>query len=54
MCNCFFINGPGGTGRTFLYNALLATIRLHEDIILVVVASSRISVPLIDKVEKSI
>ncbi|XP_073120373.1 uncharacterized protein [Henckelia pumila] len=23
----FFINGPGGTGKTFLYRALLATIR---------------------------
>ena len=24
---CFFIDGPGGTGKTFLYKALLATIR---------------------------
>ena len=24
---CFFIDGPGGTGKTFLYRALLATVR---------------------------
>ena len=24
---CFFIDGPGGTGKTFLYHALLATVR---------------------------
>ena len=28
----FFVNGPGGTGKTFLYKALLATIRGQEKI----------------------
>ncbi|XP_019232986.1 PREDICTED: uncharacterized protein LOC109213628 [Nicotiana attenuata] len=26
-CGAFFINGPGGTGKIFLYRALLATVR---------------------------
>nr|XP_009794570.1 PREDICTED: uncharacterized protein LOC104241324 [Nicotiana sylvestris] len=26
-CGAFFIDGPGGTGKTFLYRALLATVR---------------------------
>ncbi|XP_075515340.1 ATP-dependent DNA helicase PIF1-like [Primulina tabacum] len=30
--NSFFIDGPGGTGKTFLYRALLATIRSAGDI----------------------
>ena len=27
-----FIDGPGGTGKTFLYNTLLATVRSHCEI----------------------
>ncbi|XP_021767409.1 uncharacterized protein LOC110731803 [Chenopodium quinoa] len=27
---CFFVDGPGGTGKTFLYNALYAEVRLAE------------------------
>ncbi|KAL6581116.1 hypothetical protein OROMI_007039 [Orobanche minor] len=27
----FFIDGPGGTGKTFLYRALLASVRARED-----------------------
>ncbi|XP_075515525.1 uncharacterized protein LOC142550171 [Primulina tabacum] len=30
--NAFFIDGPRGTGKTFLYRALLATIRSNGDI----------------------
>ena len=29
---CFFVDGPGGTGKTFLYNTLLATIRSSGEI----------------------
>jgi ATP-dependent DNA helicase PIF1 len=43
---CFFVDGPGGTGKTFLYNTLLATIRSSGKIA-VAVASSRIAVLLI-------
>lgn len=43
---CFFIDGPAGTGKTFLYNTLLAKIRLHGDIA-VAVASSGIAALLI-------
>ncbi|PKY57229.1 hypothetical protein RhiirA4_283232, partial [Rhizophagus irregularis] len=35
----FFIDGPAGTGKTFLYNTLLATIRLHGDIAIAVASS---------------
>src|SRR3954451_3671415 len=35
----FFVNGPGGSNKTFLYNTLLATIRSHEDITLAVASS---------------
>ena len=28
----FFVDGPGGTGKTYLYRALLATIRSHKKI----------------------
>jgi hypothetical protein len=44
---CFFIDGPGGTGKTFLYNTILAKIRLYGEIALPV-ASSGIAALLID------
>src|SRR3954452_7234098 len=43
---CFFIDGPGGTGKTFLYNTLLASIRSSGEIA-VAVASSGIAALLI-------
>lgn len=30
----FFIDGPGGTGKTFLYKAILATVRSQNKIAL--------------------
>ncbi|KAG5551811.1 hypothetical protein RHGRI_010040 [Rhododendron griersonianum] len=36
---CFFIDGPGGTGKTFLYRALLATIRSTKSIALATATS---------------
>ena len=44
----FFIDGPGGTGKTFLYSTLLANIRINSDIALAV-ASSGIAALLLDK-----
>jgi hypothetical protein len=44
---CFFVDGPGGTGKTFLYNTLLATVRSHGNVALAV-ASLGISALLID------
>ena len=44
---CFFIDGPDGTGKTFLYNIILAKIRLCGEIALPV-ASSGIAALLID------
>lgn len=35
----FFIDGPGGTGKTFLYRALLATVRATRGIALAVASS---------------
>ena len=35
-CDCFFIDGSDSTGKTFLYNTLLATVRSREDIALAV------------------
>jgi ATP-dependent DNA helicase PIF1 len=29
----FFIDGPGGTGKTFLYRALLGTVRSQDKIV---------------------
>jgi len=29
----FFVDGPGGTGKTYLYKALLATIRSEKKIV---------------------
>jgi len=43
----FFIDGPGGTGKTFIYNTLLAHIRSKGDIALAV-ASSGIAALLLD------
>ncbi|XP_071909479.1 uncharacterized protein [Coffea arabica] len=36
----FFVDGPGGTGKTFLYRSLLATLRSHGHIAIVVASSS--------------
>ena len=36
---CFFVDGPAGTGKTFLYNTLLAKIRSHGDIAIAVASS---------------
>ncbi|KAG5557534.1 hypothetical protein RHGRI_007691 [Rhododendron griersonianum] len=36
---CFFIDGPGGTGKTFLYRALLAAIRSQHQIALATASS---------------
>ena len=44
----FFIDGPGGTGKTFLYSTLLANIRVNSDVALAV-ASSGIAALLLDK-----
>ena len=35
----FFIDGPGGTGKTYLYNTLLSTVRRNGDIALAVASS---------------
>ncbi|XP_021766704.1 uncharacterized protein LOC110731181 [Chenopodium quinoa] len=35
----FFVDGPGGTGKTFLYNALYAEIRLMNKIVLLTATS---------------
>jgi hypothetical protein len=40
---CFFVDGPGSTGKTFLYNTLLATVRSSGEIA-IVVASSGIAI----------
>jgi hypothetical protein len=39
----FFVDGPGGTGKTFLFNALLLTIRRRGDIALAVASSGTAS-----------
>lgn len=36
---CFFVDGPGGTGKTFLYRALLATVRSNKQIALATASS---------------
>jgi hypothetical protein len=36
---CFFVDGPGGTGKTFLYNTLLATVRSSGEIAIAVASS---------------
>jgi hypothetical protein len=45
--NAFFIDGPGGTGKTFLYKLILSTIRAKRQIALAV-ASSGIAAQLMD------
>lgn len=47
MERVFFIEGPGGTGKTFLYNLLLAKVRSEGEIALAV-ASSGIAALLLD------
>jgi hypothetical protein len=37
--NVFFIDGPGGTGKTFVYKTILAFVRKHKDIALAVASS---------------
>ncbi len=37
--SCFFIDRPGGTGKTFLYNIMLAKVRSLREIALVVASS---------------
>jgi len=32
----YFVSGHGGTGKTFLWNAILATLRSHDHIVLAV------------------
>ncbi|GFW18334.1 ATP-dependent DNA helicase [Trichonephila clavipes] len=44
---CYFLDSPGGTGKTFLINLLLAKIR-YERSIAIAVASSGIAATLID------
>lgn len=36
---CYFVDGPGGTGKTFLYGCLLATIRSRGDVAIAVATS---------------
>lgn len=36
---CFFINGPGGTGKTFLYRAILAQVRSQRKIAIATASS---------------
>ena len=45
--NTFFIDGPGGCGKTFVYKVILATVRLQRKIALAV-ASSGIAAQLLD------
>ncbi|XP_049387970.1 uncharacterized protein LOC125852282 [Solanum stenotomum] len=42
----FFIDGPGGTGKSFLYRALLATVR-HKGFIALATASSGVAASLL-------
>jgi chromosomal replication initiation ATPase DnaA len=35
----FFVSGYGGTGKTYLWNAIVATIRSHQKIVLTVASS---------------
>ncbi|XP_070052633.1 uncharacterized protein [Nicotiana tomentosiformis] len=38
-CGAFFIDGPGGTGKTFLYRALLATVQSKGFVVLATTTS---------------
>ena len=42
----FFINGPGGTGKTFLYNTLLTKVRGRGEISLAMASSGIAGTPL--------
>lgn len=44
--NCFFIDGPGGSGKTFLYNTIISTLR-GENEVTIVVASTGIAANLL-------
>ena len=37
--NVFFVDGPGGTGKTFLYKGLLAQVRSQGHVALAVASS---------------
>ena len=37
--NVFFIDGPGGTGKTFVYNLILARVRSKKHIALALASS---------------
>ncbi|KAK7273081.1 hypothetical protein RIF29_14127 [Crotalaria pallida] len=39
QCQVFFVDGPGGTGKTFLYRALIARLRSAGNIVLATVTS---------------
>ncbi len=45
--HAFFVNGPGGTGKTFLYSCLLSTVRAQGRVV-VVMASSGIAALLLN------
>lgn len=47
LCKQYFVDGPGGTGKTFLYSMLLSHLRLEGKIVLAV-ASSGIAAILMD------
>jgi ATP-dependent DNA helicase PIF1 len=46
-CRAFFVDGPGGTGKTFLYSCLMSTVRTQGRVA-VAVASSGIAALLLD------
>ncbi|GFU70836.1 ATP-dependent DNA helicase [Trichonephila clavipes] len=46
-CGLYFLDAPGGTGKTFLISIILATIRLQNNIALAI-ASSSIAATLLD------
>jgi len=39
VSECFFVDGPGGTGKTFLYNTLLVSVRSCGEIAMAVASS---------------
>jgi hypothetical protein len=44
--NCFFLDGPGGSGKTFLYNTLMSVLRGKEKVV-IPVASTGIAATLL-------
>jgi hypothetical protein len=50
LSKCFFIDGPGGTGKTFLYNNLMHIIRADGGVI-IPVASTGIAADLLKGVK---